>query len=110
MGKTLGELSDQVVIELEFYDYTMRPIIPNVNVVAISGSAEQYTITETETTHVLGVRGGNNFRTFWVNESNKMKVTMPDTTEANEITSIRYFAMKEFNTSEKSYTKFRYIQ
>ena len=110
MGKTLGELSDQIVIEIEFYDYTMRQIIPDVNVVAVSGSAEQFEITENQTTHILGERGGTNFRTFWVNETNKMKVTMPNISSQEQITSVRYFALKELNTSEKSYTKFKYIQ
>lgn len=110
VGKTLAQISNQVVLELEFFDYLLNPIEPRQNVIVRDGTSTEYVITDVDMAHPFGHRDGSSFQVFWRVESNKMILTAAESSRNQVINMIYYFAMKQFDTTEKSYTKFKYLQ
>lgn len=110
MGKTRDELVGQTLLKVELYNYLMQPIEPNSTIVIRNDSEATYEITNEVSQHYFARREGAGILEDWQLQNNTMVVTGAETTQTQEIVSVFYFRFAQLNTSEQSYTKFKYIQ
>ena len=111
VGKTFADISGQRIFELEFYDYLGNPITSESSIVVQDDSEVEFSVGESSSVHAIGKRNSVEFTERWQIVDNKLVVNAATSTSTNlPITEVYYFALKELNTNDKSYTKFKYIQ
>lgn len=97
-------------MEVQFSDYLGNPIYPTENVVLRNNTLTEYIVTEEESDHPFGSRTGGNVHSNWKIEGDKMKVVGIKEVQPREITGVFEFKFISLTTSDKSYTKFKYVQ
>lgn len=95
---------------VRFNDYVGNPIIPTECVLVRSDRPQEYVITDVDESIPTGYRTGGYYNANWKIENDTMIATGPAESVSREITAIYNFKLISLTTSEKSYTKFKYIQ
>lgn len=97
------------MIELEFYNYLLQPLSPNVlttNVVIPTTS--EFEVTEAPAVHEIGTIGEVRYRGRWYIEEGKLKVQSLNASE-ELITNVKYWKLSGLTTSERTYSKFKFM-
>ncbi len=110
VGQTTDDIANKVILRVEFYDYLNNPITPSENAILNNTRSTNFEVTDTPSDHPFGYRTGGNIHSNWVIENNSMYVVGIAETTPRQITSADYFSFVTLTTSEKSYTKFKYVQ
>lgn len=110
VGRKTNEIVDETLLEIEFYNYLGEPINPTQDVIVRSYDLEEYDITNEQTTHVIAHAEGRNIGAGWKIENNKMIVIGLQPSAGRTIDQVYYFSLKQLDTNDKSYTKFKFIQ
>ena len=88
----------------------MQPIVPNVSVLVTNELGRENQITTEVTRHLFGQQSAGGLSENWQLINNSMVVIGSETASTNAVTIIYNFLFTSLTTSEKSYTKFKYIQ
>ena len=109
VGKPTSDYTNKIVIELEFYNYLLQPLSPNVlttNVVVPAGN--EFEVDETPAVHEIGTIGETRYRGRWYIEEGKLKVLSLNA-GSELITSVKYWNLSGLTTSERIYSKFKFM-
>lgn len=97
-------------MKVEFYDYLMRPLEPISTLIVADITGQVETITTEESRQRIGTREGGALSALFQIVGNSMQITGEVVEATQPVTQIFRYEFTELNTSEKSYTSFRYIQ
>ena len=102
-------MSNVELLKLQFYNYLNEPVLPTRNVLIRSDNKSSYTITQEESTHQLGHRAGGILSASWQIVDNTLVVIGQETDSTQIVDSILEFSIAELTTSERVYTRFKFI-
>lgn len=109
MGKTTDEVEGTIVLQLQFNNYIGAPIQPiSVKTTSIEQPELVYTITTNPSGMGIGLRDGRSYGGLASVVNNTMQL-ISQSVQGSTIDSIYHFRLIELETSEKTYTKFKFI-
>lgn len=109
MGKTSAELSDVSIIEVDLRNYALQPVNPTKAQISVVQTGQTFYITSEPATHPIAHRDGGRYQAYFFIENNKIKVVGTNTSSEAVIDSAYEMRIINTTTSERTYTKFKFI-
>ena len=106
VGQTTAEINGQEIIKLEFYDYILQPINPQELTLT---TFQEYIWNGEEVRITYGTSQSARTHTK-VNISQNVLSGVADETYDSTIRSLTNIILNKLTTSNKEYTKFKFIQ
>lgn len=108
VGKTLSEISEQVIIQAQLNDYLGNPIQPKSLKLTRDITANPYEVTEEPVEHAIAYAGSTIFRANYYLQDNNLVIQAIRTTSTANITSVLELTLLELTTPQKVFTKFKF--
>lgn len=106
IGSTAEEVYGQIVLEVEFYDYTMQRLNPSSVTI---NTYNEFTIASEDVRITYGTTQGSRVHAKTNITENSLKA-IGDDHYTQDIISLRPVQFIKLTTSNKEYTKFKFIQ
>lgn len=97
------------MLEIEFENYIEQIITPIELEIVNEDNSSIYNVTQEISDHNIGQREGGGLHANWNIQDGKLLVVGQGSISTNVITEIFNFSMKSLTTSERVYTKFKFI-
>lgn len=93
-------MSNQELLKLELYDYTLNPLEIGESIVIVTDPLTEFSVTEEETSHPLGRGPSSSFPQNWVIQGNTLLVKGVERTSQTQAVSIFNFSFKQVATKD----------